>query len=56
MAKAHRGAGIRDRQNNGRGQCPVCKRTAIKLLYENDVEGNKTLVCKQCNASIRNSK
>ena len=56
MAKAHRGAGIRDQVSNGRGTCPVCKRTAIKLLYENEVEGNKTLVCKQCNASIRNSK
>ncbi len=56
MAKAHRGAGIRDQKAHGRGDCPVCKRTAIKVMYENQVEGNKTLVCKQCNASIKNAK
>lgn len=56
MAKAHRGAGIRDRVNNGRGQCPVCKRTGIKVLYENEVDGNKVNVCKQCNASLKRAK
>ncbi|MHC1692175.1 MAG: hypothetical protein AB9828_04030 [Sphaerochaetaceae bacterium] len=56
MAKAHRGAGIRDQRLNGRGDCPVCKRTAIKVMYENEVEGSKVKVCKQCNARIKNSK
>ncbi|MGI6440261.1 MAG: hypothetical protein ACOX0W_08390 [Sphaerochaetaceae bacterium] len=51
MAKAHRGAGIRDQVNNGRGDCPVCKRTGIKVLYEIELDGSKTKVCKQCNAS-----
>ncbi|MDD3998455.1 MAG: hypothetical protein WC129_06300 [Sphaerochaetaceae bacterium] len=56
MAKAHRGAGIRDQKDCGRGQCPVCKRTAIKLLYEAEVDGTKSMVCKQCNAAIKNAK
>lgn len=56
MAKAHRGAGIRDRVSNGRGTCPVCKRTAIKVLYEQELDGSKAMVCKPCNATIKNSK
>ena len=56
MAKAHRGAGIRDQKARGRGDCPVCKRTAIKVMYENQVEGVKKMVCKQCNATIKNAK
>ena len=34
MSKAHRGTGIRELANHGRGTCPVCKREAIKCLYE----------------------
>ncbi|MGI6466275.1 MAG: hypothetical protein ACOXZZ_01565 [Sphaerochaetaceae bacterium] len=56
MAKAHRGAGIRDQKSGGRGTCPVCKRTAIKVLYEQEIDEAKVMVCKQCNASIRNAK
>jgi uncharacterized protein YbaR (Trm112 family) len=40
----------------GRGDCPVCKRTAIKVVYEAQVDGNKAMVCKQCNAKIKNAK
>ncbi len=53
MAKAHRGAGIRDQVRNGRGTCPVCKRTAIKVMYEVEVDGNKSVVCKQCSAKLK---
>lgn len=55
MSKAHRGFGIRDQKNNGRGTCPVCKRTAIKVLYEAPVDGATVKVCKQCNAKIKNN-
>lgn len=56
MAKAHRGAGIRDQKFHGRGSCPVCKRTAIKVLYEHEVDGTKAMVCKQCNTALKHAK
>jgi hypothetical protein len=56
MAKAHRGAGIRDQKSRGRGDCPVCKRTAIKVMYEQSLDGAKTMVCKQCNAALKHAK
>ncbi len=52
MSKAHRGTGIRDQFNNGRATCPVCKRTAIKCLYEKEIDGNKVKICKECNAKL----
>ncbi|MFA6776314.1 MAG: hypothetical protein WCQ66_05375 [Sphaerochaetaceae bacterium] len=54
MSKAHRGAGIVKEVNHGRGTCPICKRTEVKLLYEQTVDGNKTKVCKVCDAHIKN--
>ena len=33
MAKNNRGKGLKKVPNNGRGECPVCHRTGIKLLY-----------------------
>ncbi len=56
MAKAHRGAGIRELHSNGRGTCPACNRTAIKVMYEQELEGNKVKVCKQCHAKTQNAK
>ncbi|HHU89337.1 MAG: hypothetical protein ACOXZ2_07985 [Sphaerochaetaceae bacterium] len=53
MAKAHRGAGIREQQFRGRGDCPVCKRTGIKVLYEREIDGTKAMICKQCNATLK---
>ncbi|MFA6844236.1 MAG: hypothetical protein WCR02_00765 [Sphaerochaetaceae bacterium] len=55
MSKAHRGSGIRKTPNSGRGTCPICKRTGIKLLYEQTVEGTKVNVCKTCDATIKNA-
>lgn len=52
MSKAHRGTGIRDQVNNGRATCLVCKRTAIKCLYEKEIDGNKVKICKECNAKL----
>lgn len=43
-----RGKGIKNLPNHGRGECPVCQRTGIKLLNEIKV-GEKTIkVCKNC--------
>ncbi len=52
MSKAHRGTGIREQANNGRGTCPVCKREGIKVLYEVSVDGETKKVCKQCKAKL----
>ncbi|RKX93197.1 MAG: hypothetical protein DRP59_03605 [Spirochaetes bacterium] len=56
MSKARRGSGIRELVSRGRGTCPVCKRTGIKLLYENEVNGKKIMVCKECNKAIAHGK
>ena len=56
MSKAHRGKGIKDRYANGRGECPVCKRNKVKILYEQEAEGQKFNVCKTCKAAIKNGK
>lgn len=53
MSKAHRGSGITGEYNQGRGTCPVCKRTQVKILYEATVEGEKAKVCKACNARLK---
>lgn len=48
MAKNFRGKGIKNLPSHGRGECPSCHRTGIKVLHEVKV-GDKTLkVCKNC--------
>ena len=54
MSKAHRGAGIRKLANHGRGTCPVCKTQAIKLLYDQEIDGAKVKICKFCRAALKN--
>ena len=54
MSKSHRGTGIRKEPNHGRGMCPVCGKTQIKVLYEQDVDGKKVKVCKFCKAHQKN--
>ena len=54
MSKAHRGTGIRKEPNHARGVCTVCGATQIKVLYEQDVDGNKVKVCKFCKAAAKN--
>ena len=56
MSKGHRGAGIRELKNQGRGTCPVCKKTGIKVLYEQEINEKKLTVCKQCKAAIARGK
>ena len=54
MSKAHRGKGIRALPNHGRSVCPVCKRKDVKALYEQEIGGQKTKICKMCKATITN--
>ena len=39
MSKAHRGTGIRNEANHGRGKCPRCGKENIKVLYEKEIDG-----------------
>jgi len=50
MSKAHRGKPLRETLNASRGTCPSCNRTEIKVMYEVELAGAKTKVCKQCKA------
>lgn len=56
MSKAHRGKGLIEVAAHGRGSCPVCKREGVKVLYEQEVEGQKVKICKTCKATIANKK
>lgn len=56
MSKAHRGKGIRGTPNCGRGICPVCKRENVKVLYEQEIDGEKAIICKTCKAKLKNAK
>ena len=56
MGKSHRGKGILTVANRGRGECPVCKRTMVKILYEQDAGGSKIKICKTCRAAIKHGK
>ncbi|MDT9725557.1 hypothetical protein DUZ99_11300 [Xylanibacillus composti] len=49
MATITRGKVLRTLPARGRGECPLCKRTGIKLLYEFPQSDGSTLkVCKNC--------
>jgi transcription elongation factor Elf1 len=54
MSKAHRGKGIRELAAHGRGTCPVCGATGIKILYEAGEQ--KVKVCKPCKAAVKHGK
>jgi hypothetical protein len=56
MSKSHRGKGIRNLPSHGRGKCPRCHTEAIKLLYEQEIDGQKVQVCKFCKAALANGK
>ncbi|MCL2380796.1 MAG: hypothetical protein FWC64_04285 [Treponema sp.] len=56
MSKAHRGKGIRDQVSCGRGECPVCNRRNVKILYEQEAGGSKVKICKTCKAAIKHGK
>lgn len=56
MSKAHRGKGIRELASHGRGECPVCKRRNVKILYEQEAGEKKVKICKTCKAAIKHGK
>jgi hypothetical protein len=61
MSKPHRGKSIRELASRGRGECPVCKRGGVKILYEQDAAagsagGKKIKICKTCKAAIKHGK
>ncbi|MDR2518120.1 MAG: hypothetical protein LBD13_01730 [Spirochaetaceae bacterium] len=56
MSKNHRGKGIRPLFSKGRGECPVCKKTNVKILYEQESGETKAKVCKICRAAIKHGK
>ncbi|MDR0551994.1 MAG: hypothetical protein LBG72_08275 [Spirochaetaceae bacterium] len=56
MSKAHRGKGIWELAARGRGVCPVCKRENVKVLYEQETDGQKVKICKTCKAAISHGK
>ena len=53
MSKPHRGKSIRELPSRGRGECPVCKRNNVKILYEQEAGGKKVKICKTCKAAIK---
>ena len=53
MAKTHRGTGLKEQVKKGRGICPVCNRSGIKLLYEVGADADKKMVCKECSKNIK---
>jgi len=56
MSKAHRGKGIRELQSRGRGECPVCKRRNVKILYEQEAGEKKVKICKTCKAALKHGR
>lgn len=49
MAKTTRGKGLLKVPSRGRGVCPVCLSTRIKVLYTvSNSEGKQLKVCKNC--------
>ena len=48
-SKTHRGKTLWKLPSHGRGTCPICKSTRIKVLYEIITgDGKKIKVCKRC--------
>lgn len=54
MSKSNRGKALWKLPSRGRGTCPVCRATRIKLLYVRKLaDGTQVKVCKRCrNRSI----
>ena len=53
MSKPHRGSSLRELHARGRGVCPVCKKTNIKVLYEQEAGDQKFKLCKVCRAAVK---
>jgi hypothetical protein len=42
--------------SHGRGECPICKKEGVKVLYELESGEKKIKVCKTCKAAIKHGK
>ena len=49
MSKSHRGTGIRNDVNHGRGVCAICGAKQIKVLYDQEIDGKKVVDFEQEN-------
>ena len=56
MSKNHRGKGLKTVPSRGRGTCPKCNRTGIKVIYEMKVEEQTVKTCKECFKTEENKK
>ena len=54
MSKNHRGTGIRSLASHGRGTCAIWGKTDIKVLWEKEINGETIMICKFCNANLKN--
>ncbi|HOH60358.1 MAG: hypothetical protein KBB33_00415 [Candidatus Cloacimonetes bacterium] len=50
MPKTNRGKEVKKMPNAGRGECPVCHRTGVKVIYEVKAGDKSIKVCKTCKA------
>ncbi|WP_081735334.1 hypothetical protein [Paenibacillus gorillae] len=54
MAKTKRGRALWNLPSRGRGTCPVCNMTRIKLLYSRSkTDGTVLKVCKRCQGAVQ---
>jgi hypothetical protein len=52
MAKTKRGRALWNLPSRGRGTCPICSATRIKLLYpRTKTDGTSVKVCKRCSGA-----
>jgi len=56
MPKPNRGKPIRELPSRGRGECPVCKRQNVKILYDQEAGEKKVKICKTCKAAIKHGR
>ena len=56
MPKPNRGKTLVETPSRGRGECPVCKRSGVKVLYEQQAGEAKVKICKTCRAAIKHGK
>lgn len=56
MSKKNRGAGLMNVPYKGRGTCPICQATGIKLLYALKGQDQSLKVCKRCQNKKENLK
>ena len=56
MGKTHRGKGLSTMVRQGRATCPICKRDAVKVVFEVTIKEKTVKVCKICKAALGHGK